>query len=330
MPINKNALRRYRIINQLLRSLKKYTISEIEVKVNEQLEFDGYKPVTNRTIYNDLNSIEEIFGLPIVSEGDKYFYENRKYSIDQQSLNDEEKQILEMALQTFSVFQGSPFFDKFDDIITRLMTGSVLRKLHTPDTHQFVQVEGARGDSGQKWLEALYEAIISHNTLEIDYEPYGQQRNTRVISPYLLKEHNNKWYLVAYNHDKQLIKVYKVFRIQAIRQHETLYHLQRDFNADTFFRHSLGVFHSHTDTPMEIKLKFSPGIATLVLENPIHETMHVLEQGDSGLILTLQVIDSLELKNLIMSYGSDVEVLEPPMLRKKIKKEYQLSMKNYE
>jgi hypothetical protein len=61
MPINKNNDQRFKILNELLRSPRWHSIREMADIVNEQLEEDGKKPVTDRTIRNDLESMQDIY-----------------------------------------------------------------------------------------------------------------------------------------------------------------------------------------------------------------------------------------------------------------------------
>ena len=55
MPINKNALVRYKILDKCFSdSYHKYFIEDLMEKVNEQLEDAGVKPVSKKQIYDDI------------------------------------------------------------------------------------------------------------------------------------------------------------------------------------------------------------------------------------------------------------------------------------
>src|ERR1035438_5774548 len=125
MPISKNTRRRFILLDSILKSYKRYSIKEIAEKVNEQLIVDGFEPVTDRMIYNDIRMIQEEYPVTIIKKNSKYQYETRDESISNEILKEDDRQIIEMALQTFSIYKGSGLFEKFDDVITRLMAGSV-------------------------------------------------------------------------------------------------------------------------------------------------------------------------------------------------------------
>lgn len=141
MPINKNSLRRYQLIDNLLRNRRrKRTINEITEIVNEQLYSDGEKKVTKRTIYNDIENMMERFPVNIIKSSNQYYYEDEYDSIEKKPLTEQEKSILEMAMITFSFFRGTAIFEKFNDVITRIMAGSVIRKLYNAEDKKCIQI----------------------------------------------------------------------------------------------------------------------------------------------------------------------------------------------
>lgn len=321
MPENKNSIRRYRIIDSLLKSNRKYSIAEIAAKVNEQLEIDGLRIVSNRMIYNDIEDMMDNYPVSIKKEKGKVFYEDKEDSIDKMPLSDQDKNVLEMALQTFSLYKGSPFFEKFDGVITRIMTGSVLRKIRNNEESNFIQLGEMVGDTGQKWLDIIYTSILEKKCLKLTYKPYNRESKELIISPNLLKEYRNKWYLVA--HEKDILenvstKIFKLFRIQKIEESNETYFNDETFNGDDFFKYSLGVYHRHDLLPIEVVLKFNQFLISLITENHIHPSMEIMSKTNDELIVSFQVYNTIELKNLILGYGENVEVLSPINVRNEI------------
>jgi len=150
MPLTKNARKRHTIIDGLMRSHRGYNIPEITYRVNEQLEQDGDSKVSERMIYLDIRNMQEQYPVIIVKRNGRLMYQNREDSIEKRPLSAEDKKLLEMAVQTFSVFKGSVLFNKFNDVITRLMTGSVLRRLHSNDQARYIQIGEMIDNTGQE------------------------------------------------------------------------------------------------------------------------------------------------------------------------------------
>jgi len=329
MPINKNSFRRYKIIDSILQRTRGYSINDIANIVNEQLYADDRPPVTERTIYNDIKNIMKEFPVNIICREGRYSYEDSHDSIERKPFSEQEKNLLEMALLTFSFFRGTSLFDKFNDVITRIMTGSVIRKLQNENKKKCIQIGEVTGDSGQNWLDTLYNAILEEKALTIHYMPYNDQINVRTISPYLLKEYRNKWYLVAYSKERASTNLFKLFRIQDIKVSEEPYFIDPNFSGEDYFKYSLGVFQLHGQQPITVKLKFLKPIIPLIMENKIHPTMEIISINEEELVIILTVFNTIELKNLILGYGANIEIIEPISLREEIKKELQLTLSVY-
>jgi predicted DNA-binding transcriptional regulator YafY len=322
MPVSKNARKRFIIIDGILKSHKRYSIKEIAEKVNEQLEEDGYSMVSERMIYNDIQMLQNEFPINIIKKDGKYQYETREESITNEILDQKDREIIEMALQTFSIYKGSGLFEKFDDVITRLMAGSVLRRLNKSDHKKYIQIGDYTGNTGQEWIETIYDAIVNYNTLTIHYKPYGGETKTKTISPYLLKEYRNVWYMVACDNEtkqKGGINVFKLNRIQKIEACGEQFIIDEKFSAADYFKYSLGVFHVHGAEPIEVKLKFDKQLIPLISETKIHPSMEIISKTEDEMEVTFIVYNTIELKNKILSYGANAEVLSPKVLRDEIK-----------
>jgi len=321
MPIGKNPRKRFIIIDGILKSHKRYSIKEIAEKVNEQLEEDGYAMVTERMIYNDIQMLQNEFPVNIIKKDGKYQYETRDESITNEILDQKDREIIEMALQTFSIYKGSGLFEKFDDVITRLMAGSVLRRLNKSDHKKYIQIGELTGKTGQEWIEVIYDAILNYKTLIIHYKPYGGETKTRTISPYLLKEYRNVWYMVACANEtkhKGGTNLFKLNRIQKIEPSDEIFEVDEKFNAEDYFKYSLGVYHIHGAEPIEVKIKFDQKLIPLISETKIHPSMEIISKTEEEMVVSFTVYNTIELKNKILSYGSSAEVLSPKELRDEI------------
>jgi predicted DNA-binding transcriptional regulator YafY len=333
MPISKNARKRFILIDGILKSHKRYSIKEIAEKVNEQLEEDGYAMVSERMIYNDIVMLQEEFPVNIIKKEGKYQYETREESITNEILNQKDRELIEMALQTFSIYKGSGLFEKFDDVITRLMAGSVLRRLNKSDHKKYIQIGELTGKTGQEWIEVIYDAIVNYKTLIIHYKPYGGETKTRTISPYLLKEYRNMWYMVACANEskhKGGTILFKLNRIQKIESSDANFIIDENFSAEDYFKYSLGVFHNHGAEPIEVKLKFKKDLIPLISESKIHPSMEIVSKTEEEMIVTFTVYNTIELKNKILSFGANAEVLSPASLREEIKNIIFTTSKIYE
>ena len=328
MPVTKKALHRYKILDGLLKNRNGYTIMELTEKVNDELVTfqDSDKKenrVSDRMIRMDLENMMEVYSV-IIGKRDRnrYYYETSDESIDNINLREEDKTAIGLAVGVFARFKGTPLYDKFSDAVTRIMANSVIRKINTTDTRKIVQVAEVSANSGIEWLETIYNAIVEKKTLTLHYKSFGEKTSERVISPYMLKEYRNKWYMIAYVHgltkpDKTLL--HKLSRIVDIKESFELSEEDPTFNGNKYFKNTLGVFHKHSEEPMDVKLKLrGKSIIRLFSEDEVHSTQDLMPISEEEAILEMRVYNSPELETFILGYGESIEVMEPQVLRDKI------------
>jgi proteasome accessory factor B len=70
--------------------------------------------------------------------------------------------------------------------------------------------------------------------------------------------------------------------------------------------------------PAEVVLRFSPAVASRVREARWHPTERVDERADGSLEWRATVAGTIEIRLWILSWGDDVEVLEPAALREDV------------
>lgn len=323
MPITKNAQYRYKILDECLRKRHGYTISELTDIVNDEMveyESDGNsdKSVTEKTIRNDLKNISKLYNVEIISRYHRYFYKNSDDTIDNVNLKAEDKVAIKLAVEVFNKFKGTPLYDKFSDAITRMITSSVLRTIHTRDTRKYIHISEAGDDTGVQWIERIYDAIIEKQPLTMHYKNFGEKVSVKTISPCVLKEHRNKWYMLAHLHGRptENVLMYKLGRIQALEFSGDAYFECTQFNADRYFKHTLGVFHAQDSDPVDVVLKVrSKNIVKLLTEEKIHPTQENASISEEEMLVRFNVFHTPELENMIFSWGENVEVIEPKSLR---------------
>jgi predicted DNA-binding transcriptional regulator YafY len=82
-----------------------------------------------------------------------------------------------------------------------------------------------------------------------------------------------------------------------------------------------GVSYSLEAKPETIKLKFNISQLQYLKSVPIYESQDIIEENTTNFTLKLFSYDTYELRQEILKYGSNVEVLEPLLLRDWVKSE---------
>ena len=318
MPVVKNARLRERTLDQILRNHnRKYSIEELII----QLENSLGERISRSTLYSDFAHMKEEYGADIVRNKDgKYFYQDSNCSIDKAPLDPEDKKLLEMATNIFRIFSSSPIYSKFESTIDKIVTGSKISKTDKKKIN-CIQPEKANSVIGVLYIEPILNAILDKSSIEIEYQKQGQAPEKKTLSPYLLKQVDQHWYLIAYdNQNSKLIKNYSLDKILSVKLSDEPYKYDSAFDAEEFFKYSYGIYHNYKDTPQKIKLEFKDPYINTIINYPLspYQT-HSLSKDGKKLTVNLELYDSWEIVTEILKYGASVKVLAPKSLAKKIK-----------
>ena len=316
MPKNKNAYLRYRLIDQCLRNRYKYFNREsLAERVSEKLGFT----VSVYTIDKDLKALQEEFNAPI--KFDKYnsrYYYSEPFTLEGFELNDEEKNALNVSITVLDILKDTKYAESFKSIIHRLTAEA--REYEKEDIIEFEQPETIPGID---MFDRLYEAILNKETLIITHCVYGKESKDHLISPYLIKEYRNRFYLIARKHDdtknEELIYCFGMDRIKNIKKSNEHYRRTKEFNSKNYFQHSFGITRKLIEKPIDLVLKFNAINAPYVLSKPLHSSQKIINETKDSLTVSIKVYESHELNMAILSYGSGVEVLSPKHYVKFIK-----------
>lgn len=327
MPVDKNKLLRFQVIDRCL--CNPYVNYYIDDSNNEGLPnlLDEcnkalakkygdvmYKPrISRRTIFNDINEIEDLYQTQIVKIQDgkrKYYkYEDPKFSIEKaQQLTEAELQQLQETIGLLNRFRGLPQFVWMENLVNELQT-----RLHI-DGHseQIIGFESNEYVEGLDWLEPLFQYIVNKQVLKIQYHPYHMETIIWTIHPYYIKQHNNRWFLFGLVEDEHRIVNMALDRISDITPTRGHY-IASDIDFSEYFDDVLGVTIPENTELERVLLRFTPYRFPYVLTKPIHHSQKLKDR--EGRIIEILVKPNNELVAQILWFGEDVEVLQPVSLR---------------
>ncbi len=336
MPINRNALLRYQVIDKCLKNRsRKWTWQEILEKVNEALEDDNSDTngIGKTTLFADLKNIQLIYDLEIVKIKDGktsyLLYANEDDSITHQPLNEKEAKQLRSAIMVISRFKGMPQFEWIHEIIPILESKMGL----TETEKEIISFESNLDYSGAKHIPALYNAILNKRVVQLTYQDFKSPIAYQLeIHPQYLKQYNSRWFIMSFMDkwgDKPQINA--LDRIVEIKELKTKYRTVKNFNWDDYFSDMIGVSRTNNNSA-EIKLLIYDEVqAAYIQTKPLHQSQKPIKKTDEGYETSINVIPNYELEKLLLSYGEQIKVISPPelvnVLHKRVDKLYQLYAK---
>jgi len=322
MPINKNAAFRYRIIDRCLRNhLRKYpSIDYLQEKITEMLGLD--KLISISSINKDFKTMRNYYNAPIKFDKSRggYYYEDPYFSINSFPLTEEEIRVLDISTAFLKQLKFSGYFQQFETAIDKLISGFRISAIPGFEQRVLLSTEEPTANTGVGWLEQLYYAIIEKSPLQITYQRFNTgQSKLHHLSPYVLREYRNRWYVTGYSKEAKSLVSLALDRIHAIDHLPGSFHETVDFNPEEYFKYSFGVTVYPNVIPEKVQLLFNKNLEGYLVTKPLHHSQQI-EASEDGLIVTMTCYLTPELEMTILSYGEQVKVLAPNLLVNKIKK----------
>lgn len=181
--------------------------------------------------------------------------------------------------------------------------------------------------SGQKFLTPVMQAMEDGHELEIAYSKYTSSRpETLHVQPLAVKEHERRWYLVAYCHERAAFRVYGLDRIVSLRETDTDFKMQKDFDVDALFADSYGIFFpKEGEKPLTIRFKATPEESKYLRDLPLHRSQKEEEEG----LFRIRVIPNEDLMMEFCKHAGKIEVIEPEGIRSALKERLSSASKQY-
>ena len=324
MATNKNASYRYRVIDNCLKNTaRKWTLNNLIEIISEKLEEDLgiYKGVSKRTVQQDISIMRSMyprgFDAPIICKDGFYYYEDPDYSINNSPLNERDIDALQEAIDIFKQFKSIPVFEELNSMVLKL-EGKILTD--KDDKRKIIDFEKVENVKGLKLIKPLYKFIKNKQVIEINYLPFTRNENmVMVIHPYLIKEYNNRWFLIGYNEELKKMSHLALDRIKNIQSLERTFMAQNEFDENIYFNNILGITLPENAKPALIELSFTPERSPYIKTKPIHTSQKILKEDESALTVQLELIINKELISLLLGFGKDVKVIKPLRLKEVVK-----------
>lgn len=336
MPTNKHAQHRYAIIDDCLRRTQQHwTIKKLLQAVSEaHNELTGStQGISLRTLRDDLRNMKPggatRYDAPIMYDPSRgYYYEKDGFSIFNTPLTGDDLVLLHQSLQPLRALQGLGLATELNELIQRLeqrLPASGAAAI-TP----ILQLEPTPNYLGTQYLQPLYKAIQEHQTVLITYRPYGADVSEYVVHPYLLKVYNHRWFLLANNSKQKAgLSTYALDRIESVRSSNAEY-VPSDVDFATHFQNIIGVTLPTGALPELIKLRFSSKRAPYVLTKPIHHSQRFLSENPDGTEVEMKLVLNPEFLTILLSFGPDLQVIEPEHLRDSFARKLSDALKQYQ
>ena len=197
--------------------------------------------------------------------------------------------------------------------------------------------------SVQEFLPICRDAIVATKNLKIIYEPFDKSHINIVISPYMIVEYNNRWSIIGrlvevneentvfhVNNRLELINNFPFDRIVALELNEETMYISSGININKILDSAIGTsvnWQLGLKSVEDVVLEFSERLFPYFVTKPLHKHKEI---DSEKFIITYRLVPTIELENIILSYGSGIKVIKPKSLKEKIKQRLKDTLNMYE
>jgi len=335
MPVNRNALIRYRTIDQCLQNrFKKWTLDDLIDACGDALyEYQGIDTgVSRRTVQADIEMMRSNklgYEAPIEVVDKKYYtYADKNYSITNSPINQQDMQVLSEVSDLLKQFKGFNHFTDLNEMVSKLED-----KIYSQKTKSSPVIDFEKNDNlkGLEWIEVIRKAIVAKKTMCVTYQSFkAREASTFCFSGYLLKEYRNRWFVLGMQHKRNAhIMNLALDRIQAIEEHEEDYRENKILDLATYYNDCIGVTKSPGQRDCEVVFWIDNDNAPYVITKPLHHTQKLLSEEVDGKIFSIKVILNFELERELLGFGPKIRVLGPRILVKQMKQNLSAALNRY-
>lgn len=335
--MSKPAQIRYRAINRaLLRNpdgLSWQQLAHACYETYQKYGLENSQLPSRRTILEDIRTLRSgALGQPAPIEyrhGRGYCYTDSGYAFQEEPLGPEDLDTLLNLVDWARQLTYGQLPAGFADTIHRLANHlSTQVRVHDPS----IQLDRPGGLGGHENMPPLHHAILSRKAVRINYQEYLSEPQEYLLSPYLLKEYNRRWFVLAYDHNARQLWTFPLDRITKVAELAlTSFHSDPRLAPLRWLDPIVGVIRPPNKVPVSIKLRTTPLQACYLRTKPLHRTQtEVSPVGALQPVFTLTLIPNPELEMQLLSFGAAVEVMEPQELRRSMAKRIKEAMSLYE
>jgi len=343
MPVNKDALKRYRIIDRILSDPNHdYTTDQILRQVNYECP-----NVTKRMIQKDIKALEDEFGKEMIRNAGgrgTVKYADQAEPLFYQELTSDEEEVLREVMRSLGQFEGLDNFSWLDLLKKKLEMKEVDSELPV--------ISFSKNDGLQippTLLGRLFNAIARKKVIEVTYTPFGKTPRDFRVHPYQLKQFNDRWFLLCcplatpqFPFNPEFILNLPLDRISEKFEYiEDETYIETTVDLKARFDEIIGVTLDQTKEVEDIYFAVKKEQVDYIRTKWLHTTQIELDPESQTLykekypsladcsFFSIECRENEELYSRFASYTGKVVLLEPLYMRERLKAKLEEGVNNY-
>ncbi len=269
--------------------------------------------VSVRTIYRDIDTLSTA-GIPIYASPGKGggIALLDDYILNKSVLSEKEQNEILFALQSLTVTRNP----ETDKVLSKLSSFFNKNKIN------WIEVDFSPWGSNKNQVcrfTTLKDAVLNYRVIEFVYVNSSGEKIIRRVEPIKLVFKVNAWYLYGfclYRNEYRTFKISRMSKVQVTQEHFS----KRPEQFEEIQEKS-------TQKWIDVKLKISSDGAYRVYDE--FSEKEIIKNQDGSFTVNTSLPENKWLIGYLLSFGDDVEILEPQQIRQKIQGQAEKILKKY-
>ena len=170
-------------------------------------------------------------------------------------------------------------------------------------------------------FQQINKAIMDKRQITMTYYTITRNKQTiRTVDPFHLMFKGGFWYLIAFCHWRDEIKIFRIDRIKDIKLSNETFNIPSAFSLSSYLGKSWQIVRGDGET-YKIEIKIFPPASCWVREEVRHHTQKITTLENDTILFTAEVPSFIEIKKWILQLGRCAQVIKPEELKKVVIKE---------
>jgi predicted DNA-binding transcriptional regulator YafY len=297
----------FRMLSIIQRIQNKTSYVESRDVLMEYLSDEGYATQA-RTLDRDLAAINEHFGINI-----EFNRSQKRYEIKEDA-DEYDLARIQKLIKLASQYQNAESL-----IVNQLAK------------NKYIQYE-AKTDNPiiLTMLSDFLEAITTQRIINFKYHKFNaQEASTISLEPMMVKQNQNRWYLIGYLPESSRYGTYGLERIDTYTVTTKKYKFRPELNLQEELQNNFGAFLITDEAPITIQIKVPHWRAAYLLTQPLHHSQNMYHQDDTYHYFEYHLIPNPQFVSALVALSPESLVLSPDSMKKLLVDNLQNSLSLY-
>jgi proteasome accessory factor B len=289
--------------------------------------------VSRRTVQRDVEFLRDQLSAPLAFnplEGG-YEYTEEGFSLPEVQMTEGEVLALMVADRALSAYRGTEYEDLLRQLLHKAIAALGDQRTVSPQVIEKAYSFGHTAPPSRidmAIFAKIEKAVRERETLEVVYHTQSRDATARRrIDPYHLANVDGDWFLLAYCHKHQEVRVFKPARIRSVRATGQIF-VPRNFDPAAFLQTKLGTMSG--DRIFDAVLRFDATLAAHILERDWGAGYKIQTLMNGGVEITFRSENADAVIRWCLSWGPGAEVVSPPWVRRRARQILSQLVRHYE